>query len=583
MLVDTRSFDNLHRLIDWLAVVARRNGDLATRVDHLTRALVDPANYGGNGKIAESLTDLLAGVRYIVFNIPAHLAKEQERIFVAVLRPLQEAEQYAWPAADTQVHEVMEYCQVHVLAGGSSPNLSNDFTERLANEWRRVWNDYADLTTLLERNGIFTWNQFLLHGCLSPEPFGLSWTSQKQRQLSGYYLHATKKVLDTLGIRAPDPSNTYAWNNTLQNLPQQTDCWPDLPPDVVERWRVLEPRTEARDVGTSAAASIYHLIRSYARWGGGAFISIPVVIASRDSRHASAVLSVCSDLPLTSDALARWRLVATSVLPLVASSELVTHFELEHSERDAARRQAESWAHEVKNRTGPVIRFLSRASTLKGDHVADTTYALHATLILNAASFAYQLALGRQDDLRRLSRSTAPEIVEAVLQYLLNYYSASSADQFQWSRWAVNECIDVLCKVLEVPSGRSIGERAKDALTKPQVVWTIALLRELVQNIRINSSPEGAERRIDIDYRITFSGTDLVVELTQRQRELNIDWNTESARGVQLANNLFGKERGLGLGNIEVAGPEVDMSDPVGAWDGRYVVIRSRATLALEE
>jgi hypothetical protein len=574
--------ENLNRVIDWLASVARGEGDLAKRVDHLTRAFVDPRSYGGDADATQMLQRLLAGIRYIVFNIPAHLANEHERIFVAVLRPLDKARDYGWKTAATPLAQLTHSCEVHII-----DDRAPQFARRLADEWRHVWDDYATLTNALQDKGILTWNQYLLHGCRNPKPFGLTWTAKPAKLGHPYYVQPSDDLLRQLGVPPRAGMDTRTWNRALRELPRQTTGWPQLPPGLTQRWEELEPREHVKQLAATAAASIFHLLRSYARWGGQAFLSIPVVIASQDSRPVSAALSICSDAPLTAVDLLQWRTLAASVLPLVASTELVTHFALERSRREAALRQAEAWAHEVKNRTGPIIRFLARAATRVPETTEDTIRALHGTLILNAASFAIQLALGRPRDLKRLARRNARAVVDAVLQYLLNYYAASSEDQLHWSpQRTTNESIDALVKLLSISTVGAPGERARKVLTHARVVWTIALLRELIQNIRTNSPPDDADRRIDITYSIEEIGDELVVQLEQRQRELIVEWKPEPVRGIQLTNDLFGVG-GVGLGEIEVAFPVEEeimppVSGPVRSWDGVCVVIRSRARLALE-
>jgi hypothetical protein len=351
------------------------------------------------------------------------------------------------------------------------------------------------------------------------------------------------------------------------------DRWPDLPRDVVRSFSDLGPLDKV-DLKATASASIYHLLRSYARWGGGAFISIPVVLASGADRNTSAVLSICTEGPLSSSSVLRWRLLAESILPVIASSELVTQFHVQRVAEEVALGQAEAWAHEVKNRTAPMIACLSRASAADPTLESDTSRALHGALILNAVSYAVQLALGSSQKLGRLTLASAPPILEAVLQYLLNYHAASTRDELTWTpRWSLEECVTRLSTLLAITGGYTLGERAQNVLVRPEVVYTTALLREVVQNIRVNSAVHG-DRRINIKYSVRMIADTAIVELEQRQRELTVTFRPELGRGIEATNKLFGER--LALGYIEVD-PVSEQPGSGSSWEGRNVLIRSRA------
>ena len=560
---------DFNKAVDWLAKVARDAGELPTRLDRLVRVFVTrPPKGDANGEW-RALGAMLEDVRYVVFNIPAHLAEEQRRHFVAVLKPLAQSKDYAWRATE-QEESADESCAVHI--GNATRECSVTLRRRLTAEWKSVWNEYARLTYALEERGILTWNQLLLHGCRDPKPFGLSWIGDGDGG-DKYYVRAEERILHALGIDMPAGTPRAVWNGTLADLPPRLDQWPELPSEIVQSFSDLGP-LEKVDLARTPSASIYHLLRSYARWGGGAFISIPVVLASGADRNTSAVLSICSERPLSPASVLRWRLLAESILPVIASSELVTQFHVRRVAEEVALGQAEAWAHEVKNRTAPMIACLARASAADPTLESDTSRALHGALILNAVSYAVQLALGSSQKLGRLTLASAPPILEAVLQYLLNYHAASTRDKLTWTpRWSLEECVARLSDLLAVSGGRNLGERAQNVLVRPEVVYSTALLREVVQNVRVNSAVRG-DNRIGITYSLKPVGDTIIVEMEQRQRELTITFRPELGRGIQATNKLFGER--LGLGYIEVD-PVTEELGSGSSWDGRNVLIRSRA------
>jgi hypothetical protein len=340
-------------------------------------------------------------------------------------------------------------------------------------------------------------------------------------------------------------------------------------------------------------------MRSYARWGGGAFLSIPVPITGGLHKYASAVLSICSERPVAKGALALWTLIATAVFVRASSGELVTQFDLREAERDAARRQGEAWAHEVKNYTGPVIRLLARVARDCPNRHPNIDWALQGSRILNAASYAIQLGIGqryRRDiattGLRRLPRPTAAGIVEAVLQYLLNYHDASTGDQLvlEWCpKWPPENCIRQLSNLLSARECAANRDVDWEVLTRAEVVWTVALLRELIQNVRVNH-PVAGDVKVRVSYRLDVQGDDLILELEQKQREMTVEEGPEEPPGIRHANELFGRASGIGLGEIEILRCQVDepeaqaasLSGGVGGWAGKTVTYRARARLALD-
>lgn len=567
----------LNVTVDWLASVARGNGGLPNRVDGLARAFVTPPAAEDARHAWRTLGALLEEVRYVVFNIPAHLAEEQRRHFVAVLKPLANAEDYAWRATGSEIADD-ESCAVHIASDASKEN--GGLFSKLTAEWKWVWHEYAKLTYALEARSVFTWNQLLLHGCRDPKPFGLSWNGSGD--LQQYYLEADERMLDTLDIGVRREASGAAWNSALAELSPRMDGWPRLSSDVHRFFSKLAPLDRV-DLEQTAPAAIYHLLRSYGRWGGGAFLSIPVVLASGSDRNTSAVLSLCSERPLSAESIVRWRLLAECILPVISSSELVTQFHARKAAEQEAVHQAAAWAHEVKNRTAPIIACLRRAAAGERALDSDASRAFHGALILHAVSIAVHRALGGNQPVAQLTGKEAAPLLEALLQYLLNYHAATTRDQLLWEpRWSVAECVERLGTLLRVSATQSLAERAKAVLTDPKVICAAALLRELVQNIRVNGAVRG-DRTINIRYLMqedTLGGT-LTVVLDQRQKERAVTFNPELGRGIQHANKLFGAGR-MNIGHIE-ADPVVVTESGETAWDGFDVLIRSRAVFMVEE
>lgn len=249
-------------------------------------------------------------------------------------------------------------------------------------------------------------------------------------------------------------------------------------------------------------------------------------------------------------------------------------------ETQVAWEQASAWAHEVKNYCGPVVDTMSTVInswnvTGSQEQRERVNHARRAILILNACSFAIQLALSNRvgdrlkrpaQQLRRLEKKTAKEIVATVFEYLLHYRCATPAIQEEMTiTWSpARDSATVLQELLSYANVQNEDHIFKN----PQIIWIIALLRELVWNIR-NIRPvrmtheKGSPPRIEITFNVTAEKDAVVLDVRQQQHEVQPPKpeSIEKASGIESANRLFGNY-GAGFGWIESKRPEcVRVSD----------------------
>ena len=257
---------------------------------------------------------------------------------------------------------------------------------------------------------------------------------------------------------------------------------------------------------------------------------------------------------------------------------------------------ARAWAHEVKNYTSPIIDDLG-GPTLEKDKKALSGIALQTlegsrrgVLILNAVSKAVQLSLNNRvdptdvkkgDGLIPLSAGNGKEIVEMALQYLLNYrlqfLETGTIKKYtiEWSpRLTTDEALTRLSQVLGVSDPpNTITE--KDVVTDARVIGVIALLREVVWNIR-NEAPVKIGRAlpvINLDYEFRAQHRALSLIIQQQQIETNDGSDkVESSPGIRFANVLFGP-KGAGFGRIT----EMQRERPVKRAERQYLVTRKTA------
>lgn len=565
---------NYNGLLDWLSERAADQVDLVGRVDAVARAFVDLAAAAFRGELTSDLRSLFTQLRYLVLNIPSHLSTAEERVFIAVLRPLTRIDAYSWDDAPAVPPESAG--RVYIIETGG---VEDEFRLVIENQWHSVWSDYSLVTRDLSRRGIQTWNQFLLHGCERPRPLGLIWSSSEEHDVP-YYVRVAKRFKEEVGLPDALEEGLRKWNAFTSNLPKAPPAFPGPDEALVNELARMNP-VAGVDLHQTASAATYHLLRSYARWGGSAFLSIPVPLAAR----VHAVLSLCSESPIAENDLGRWRGIAGAVFPYLAASDLVSEFKLTEAKLDAADRQAAAWAHDVKNFTGPAHADLMDvrrriASTIKDEQaVSALERATDAVLLLNAAAHARQLA-GEASRIRRACSATARPVyalplgvaipvVTLALEYLLEtrqeQVSQRSKGRFflQWERrtQARRDVITEFAKLV-LPEWDSIHPSllSTSVLGHPSVVWPVALLREVVQNVRIVDPVPGSET-VALSFSVALHDEEVVVCLQQEQID-GREWREGNVKGLERANDLYG-ETGAAVGSIKVLKLICDPLPPV--------------------
>lgn len=240
--------------------------------------------------------------------------------------------------------------------------------------------------------------------------------------------------------------------------------------------------------------------------------------------------------------------------------------ERSQQEQKTAWTQARAWAHEVKNYTSPIVTDLSSPilSSVEGVPSSEArdiiSRSRRAMIILNAASKAIQLSLSKRahyaresdDNLERLPREHARAIVSNVLQYLLNYRAEVMKNDFiiKWSPFHTSEqSLANLVAILEKAKRQRKNELA--ALSDGLVIWVIALLREVVWNIRIGL-PYTQPGVVNISYDFAEENNLLVLTILQQQvQKTEREVMREEPIGMKMANELLGFQ-GAGFGSIEL-------------------------------
>ncbi len=259
---------------------------------------------------------------------------------------------------------------------------------------------------------------------------------------------------------------------------------------------------------------------------------------------------------------------------------------IDRARRTTAKQQARAWAHDVKNYTQPLIRQLNSLLRERTTPVALRTklqILREGIVILNSVSNAVQAVISTDvnnatpaaGQFVRLKRANACSTIRRVLSYLLGYHSRVYAHSFSL-RW---ECSDVgnegeveTSEDFSVDSLTPSGQNER-SMSTPDKIWVLALLREVVWNIRINE-PVARCNEISIKFSTQLADRYALVTLTQEHLELK-PWpaDRQIPDGIESANWLYGPS-GAGIGQIDVDSPVVSnvVRDGETVYRIRYVV-----------
>ena len=224
---------------------------------------------------------------------------------------------------------------------------------------------------------------------------------------------------------------------------------------------------------------------------------------------------------------------------------------IREAERANTIQQSLSWAHEVTNYSKSICEHLTYGRS---------SLARAGVRILQLTTKATQLGfetLGGVDHniMFHLPRASGEDIVEYCLQYLLHYHKGAN-----------------FCLVWKDPPNnrwKNILDTGPDRKVPWYIIGTLALLREVIQNIR--ASPGLSDEEVRVEYSVKHE--DNSVFTTIKQIALQKTANIPLSEGIDKANVLFGKG-GLGIGHIKQKKPGCDKKPGCGPKEERYIVTR---------
>ncbi len=327
----------------------------------------------GDRKASAALKALLDNVVYIVLNhSPLATDEAARRHFVAAL---------FWENVDPRVQKWLTHnrtatdssalpdaCDMILISDALVPPTVK---KRAGILWARKWHEYWNVTLRGQQKGYYTWNQFLLHQARQPEPLGLTWNGTKDPDRL-HYGEFHSDCLQELGL--PHPGDDKWLENLLaldesagEHCLSSCDCH-RLDDHLTGVWEEVAGRADAFPKGAIGWAA-FHLLRSYAIWGGTAFMSIPVVFGAK-APNRTAVLSLCTKEPLKQADLAIWWLVSELIFqPLMDEEMMHMVKERDVALRDATRQRlvaamAYGIGHPLKHRIVPVRAAITELSDL---------------------------------------------------------------------------------------------------------------------------------------------------------------------------------------------------------------------------
>ena len=263
-------------------------------------------------------------------------------------------------------------------------------------------------------------------------------------------------------------------------------------------------------------------------------------------------------------------LTASEVLETILSARRQATEEI-NAEREKSTQvsliQAGSWAHDVKNWAGPIISYLRRGIDREEEDWEDClrraqigTHILAKSAQARSDIHRFQSKPGEPQpaaSFAQLPNAAARAVVLGVLNLLLYYRSdielAKSPgirDTIIWTpKVTLDETIGSLSDILGIAKFDR-QDALLEIIGRDEVIWPLALLREPIQNIRIDNAvpeiPPDKQRRIDLAYDIKDAPHGLTLSVSQIQWEAAM-WEG-TPRGIVEANALYGPEGGnIGL------------------------------------
>lgn len=283
---------------------------------------------------------------------------------------------------------------------------------------------------------------------------------------------------------------------------------------------------------------------------------------------------------------------------LPAGAAIAHEFYKKMLSQSSAWTHARAWAHEVKNYTSPIIDdlggpILEKYKNVLSENALQTLEgSRRGVLILNAVSKAVQLSLNSRvdpkdvkdgDRLIRLSPVDGREIVEMSLQYLLNYrhqfLETGSVQKYTigWSpRITADEALTRLSQMIGTSSGdTSKIDSEKEVVTHGSVIGVLALLREVIWNIRNEAPARTADGVPVVNLSYEFLSNDHVLALIIQQQQIETNEGSDSVEtspGIRFANVLFGS-KGARFGSIN----EMVRGTPVKQSEKQFLITRKVA------
>jgi hypothetical protein len=305
--------DNLRKAATQL--LATRSGGAAP-AEVLTRLMQRLITPDPDKEVAAVQAALFRKVVFMVFNFTP-LREPERRIFTASLfwRNLASSTSSdvdRWERDLTIPQSADDYCECFIVP--DSDDLDPNFHQRAKALWQARWSEYYQITRAGMAQNRYTWNQFLLKGAEFPQCAGIC--VGDQATAASCYALISRDTLDSL--------ESAAQNGWLGSLDGDTDSHSQLELDAARAlWRKSQPLGDhSSQILENVPWAVYHLSNTFGRWGGRAFISIPVTFGA-NAINRTAVLSISTVDPLTDREVADWALIAWNMFNPILAEEAI--------------------------------------------------------------------------------------------------------------------------------------------------------------------------------------------------------------------------------------------------------------------
>ncbi len=537
---------------------------LVSEIDEIVNDSMEKENSGSNFNILQSVIKkvseyatnntteigkLFKNVVYIVIN-RAPLEHEEHRAFLTCINYNNIDKKGLNDILSNEDETLTEFPNTSAVV----VNSDNSDNNRIKNLWIKKWKEYSDITDKLHQTGGTTFNQFLLQQVEHPLNIGVCWDESVKDDDN--YIKLSDDTLNAIGLPKYEKNS---WSKQILELQKDIPNFKHAPLSAItEMARHYENMQPSMTIDNNGIKSIlYHLLRSYAFWGGTSFLSIPISFGRKKRQKVkvpSAILSLCTVEPIKGTEFFKWSIIAGKLFKDLIFSDVLKILEVKHQTKEVA--TAYSMGHFLKNRMKPISHLLSKlddrlkyqATPNKKDYTNVISSLYNFSESINNLGYLMdlysQLLSFENNDKQQFfvnSEEAKSRFSEKTPFNISNFCKNNSNLKYD-TQGGTHQYAEV---IYNIKHQASINCFIKDNNTEEFYIPLRALYDELLYEILINAAKHGVPNTTQID--IKFKEKEIIFSnLTSKKNYENLKKKLKTRNWKQIAENeFFNKTGGL--------------------------------------